>query len=69
MEGGGKQFTEDSLLLLRGFDSIASSLSQLTNNLDAALQVNIFRYILYCTLPQGSGLVRNFTAWVCGCFP
>ncbi|KAF8401673.1 hypothetical protein HHK36_012619 [Tetracentron sinense] len=33
-----KRLREDSLLLLRGFDSIASSLSQLTGNLDTALQ-------------------------------
>ncbi|KAF8409920.1 hypothetical protein HHK36_002439 [Tetracentron sinense] len=33
-----KRLREDSLLLLRGFDSIASSLSQLTLNLDTALQ-------------------------------
>jgi hypothetical protein len=31
---------EDSLLLLRGFDSIAQNLSQLSSNLDSALQVN-----------------------------
>ncbi|KAF5785071.1 hypothetical protein HanXRQr2_Chr10g0424271 [Helianthus annuus] len=33
-----KRLKEDSLLLLRGFDSVASSLSQLSNNLDNALQ-------------------------------
>ncbi|XP_068638301.1 uncharacterized protein [Aristolochia californica] len=33
-----KRFKEDTTLLLRGFDSVASSLSQLTNNIDAALQ-------------------------------
>ncbi|XP_023738464.1 uncharacterized protein LOC111886449 isoform X2 [Lactuca sativa] len=33
-----KRLKEDSLLLLRGFDSVASSLSQLSNNLDSALQ-------------------------------
>ncbi|ERM95672.1 hypothetical protein AMTRI_Chr08g207170 [Amborella trichopoda] len=33
-----KLLRENSLLLLRGFDSIGSSLSQLTGNLDAALQ-------------------------------
>jgi len=31
---------EDSLLLLRGFDSISQNLSQLSNNLDSALQVD-----------------------------
>ncbi|KAL5561673.1 hypothetical protein UlMin_031420 [Ulmus minor] len=34
----GKRLKEDSLLLLRGFDSIAHTLSQLSNNLDNALQ-------------------------------
>ncbi|KAK9756139.1 hypothetical protein RND81_01G076300 [Saponaria officinalis] len=33
-----KQMKEDSMLLIRGFDSIASSLSQLTGNIDNALQ-------------------------------
>ncbi|KAF2325183.1 hypothetical protein GH714_024976 [Hevea brasiliensis] len=33
-----KRMKEDSLLLLRGFDSIAHTLSQLSNNLDDALQ-------------------------------
>ncbi|KAK6940816.1 hypothetical protein RJ641_030347 [Dillenia turbinata] len=33
-----KRLKEDSLLLLRGFDSVAYSLSQLTSNLDNALQ-------------------------------
>nr|XP_043637354.1 uncharacterized protein LOC122608324 [Erigeron canadensis] len=33
-----KRMKEDSMLLLRGFDSVASSLSQLSNNLDNALQ-------------------------------
>ncbi|KAJ9543306.1 hypothetical protein OSB04_023013 [Centaurea solstitialis] len=35
---GSKRLKEDSLMLLRGFDSVASSLSQLSNNLDNALQ-------------------------------
>lgn len=34
-----KRLKEDSMLLLRGFDSVSSSLSQLSNNLDNALQV------------------------------
>ncbi|XP_058077701.1 uncharacterized protein LOC131226051 isoform X2 [Magnolia sinica] len=33
-----ERFKEDTLLLLQGFDSISSSLSQLTDNLDAAAQ-------------------------------
>ncbi|KAH9619090.1 hypothetical protein KSS87_017636 [Heliosperma pusillum] len=33
-----KRMKEDSMLLIRGFDSIASSLSQLTSNLDNALK-------------------------------
>ncbi|XP_071715361.1 uncharacterized protein [Rutidosis leptorrhynchoides] len=33
-----KRLKEDSMLLLRGFDSVSSSLSQLSNNLDNALQ-------------------------------
>ncbi|KAL9395845.1 hypothetical protein Peur_010098 [Populus x canadensis] len=33
-----KRMKEDSLLLLRGFDSISQNLSQLSNNLDNALQ-------------------------------
>ncbi|KAL3517571.1 hypothetical protein ACH5RR_020160 [Cinchona calisaya] len=33
-----KRLKEDSMLLLRGFDSVAHSLSQLSNNLDIALQ-------------------------------
>ncbi|KAE8720766.1 Detected protein of unknown function [Hibiscus syriacus] len=33
-----KRLKEDSLLLLRGFDSISHTLSQLSNNLDNALQ-------------------------------
>lgn len=33
---------EDALLLLRGFDSISHSLSQLTDNLDNALQVRLY---------------------------
>ncbi|KAF3436301.1 hypothetical protein FNV43_RR23393 [Rhamnella rubrinervis] len=33
-----KRLKEDSLLLIRGFDSIAHTLSQLSNNLDNALQ-------------------------------
>ncbi|KAK9282463.1 hypothetical protein L1049_005381 [Liquidambar formosana] len=35
---GSKRLKEDSLLLLRGFDSVAHSLSQLSSNLDNALQ-------------------------------
>ena len=35
-----KRMKEDSLLLLRGFDSISQNLSQLSNNLDNALQVD-----------------------------
>ncbi|XVF72410.1 hypothetical protein PTKIN_Ptkin12aG0119400 [Pterospermum kingtungense] len=34
----GNRLKEDSLLLLRGFDSISQTLSQLSNNLDNALQ-------------------------------
>ncbi|XVF32584.1 hypothetical protein REPUB_Repub17cG0094700 [Reevesia pubescens] len=33
-----KRLKEDSLLLLRGFDSVSQTLSQLSNNLDNALQ-------------------------------
>ncbi|KAJ0054403.1 hypothetical protein Pint_03334 [Pistacia integerrima] len=33
-----KRLKEDSLLLLRGFDSVAYTLSQLSNNIDNALQ-------------------------------
>lgn len=33
-----KQLKEDSLLLMRGFDSVSHTLSQLSNNLDNALQ-------------------------------
>ncbi|GKC51888.1 hypothetical protein Tco_1074633 [Tanacetum coccineum] len=33
-----KRLKEDSMLLLKGFDSVSSSLSQLSNNLDHALQ-------------------------------
>ncbi|KAA8550872.1 hypothetical protein F0562_002556 [Nyssa sinensis] len=33
-----KRMKEDALLLLRGFDSVAYSLSQLSNNLDNAVQ-------------------------------
>ncbi|KAF2314879.1 hypothetical protein GH714_037036 [Hevea brasiliensis] len=36
-----KRMKEDSLLLLRGFDSIAHTLSQLSNNLDNALQLAV----------------------------
>lgn len=36
--GRGKRLKEDSMLLLRGFDSISQTLSQLSNNLDNALQ-------------------------------
>ncbi|XP_052211149.1 uncharacterized protein LOC127813989 [Diospyros lotus] len=35
---GAKRIREDSLLLLKGFDSVAYSLSQLSKNLDNALQ-------------------------------
>ncbi|KAL3849866.1 hypothetical protein ACJIZ3_011748 [Penstemon smallii] len=35
---GKNRLKEDSMLLLRGFDSVAHSLSQLSNNLDNALQ-------------------------------
>ncbi|CAA0828107.1 Unknown protein [Striga hermonthica] len=35
---GAKRLEEDSMLLLRGFDSVAQSLSQLSNNLENALQ-------------------------------
>ena len=35
-----KRLKEDSLLLMRGFDSVGYTLSQLSNNLDNALQVN-----------------------------
>ncbi|XAR61207.1 hypothetical protein NMG60_11034846 [Bertholletia excelsa] len=35
---GTKRMREDSLLLLRGFDSVANSLSQLSKNLENALQ-------------------------------
>lgn len=34
----GKQLKEDSLLLIRGFDSVSNTLSLLSNNLDNALQ-------------------------------
>ncbi|XP_057541618.1 uncharacterized protein LOC130820314 isoform X1 [Amaranthus tricolor] len=34
----GKKLKEDSMLLIRGFDSVASSLSTLTANLENALQ-------------------------------
>ncbi|KAK9139737.1 hypothetical protein Scep_009418 [Stephania cephalantha] len=34
----GNRLKEDCLLLLRGFDSISSSLSQLTSNIDSALE-------------------------------
>ncbi|KAL3644868.1 hypothetical protein CASFOL_010048 [Castilleja foliolosa] len=34
-----KRMKEDSMLLLRGFDSVAQSLSQISNNLENALQV------------------------------
>ncbi|PON63941.1 GRIP/coiled-coil protein [Trema orientale] len=36
--GRAKRLKEDALLLLRGFDSVAHTLSQLSNNLDSALQ-------------------------------
>ncbi|XP_030458510.1 uncharacterized protein LOC115679089 [Syzygium oleosum] len=36
--GRGKGMKEDSLLLLRGFDSVAHTLSQLSDNIDNALQ-------------------------------
>ncbi|KAK1261839.1 hypothetical protein QJS04_geneDACA001260 [Acorus gramineus] len=36
--GLGKRLREDSALLIRGFDSITSSLSRLTNTLDSAAQ-------------------------------
>lgn len=36
---GAKTMREDSLLLLRGFDSVGYSLSQLSQNLGNALQV------------------------------
>ncbi|KAK1273419.1 hypothetical protein QJS04_geneDACA009656 [Acorus gramineus] len=36
--GLGKRLREDSVLLIKGFDSIASSLSRLTNTLDSAAQ-------------------------------
>ncbi|KAG9128741.1 hypothetical protein Leryth_021465 [Lithospermum erythrorhizon] len=35
-----KRIKEDSMLLLRGFDSVSHSLSQLSNNLENALQVS-----------------------------
>ncbi|KAL3725590.1 hypothetical protein ACJRO7_030596 [Eucalyptus globulus] len=35
---GGNGMKEDSMLLLRGFDSVAHSLSQLSDNIDNALQ-------------------------------
>ncbi|KAF8019872.1 hypothetical protein BT93_G0534 [Corymbia citriodora subsp. variegata] len=34
----GERMKEDSMLLLRGFDSVAHSLSQLSDNIDGALQ-------------------------------
>lgn len=39
-----KRLKEDSLLLIRGFDSIAHTLSQLSNNLEGALQVQFQLY-------------------------
>lgn len=36
---------EDSMLLMRGFDSVANTLSMLSNNLDNALQVCLFTTI------------------------
>ncbi|EXB39372.1 hypothetical protein L484_025067 [Morus notabilis] len=36
--GRAKRLKEDALLLIRGFDSVAHTLSQLSNNLDTALQ-------------------------------
>lgn len=36
---GSKRMKEDAMLLLRGFDSVAHTLSQLSNNLENALQV------------------------------
>ncbi|XVF72411.1 hypothetical protein PTKIN_Ptkin12aG0119400 [Pterospermum kingtungense] len=41
----GNRLKEDSLLLLRGFDSISQTLSQLSNNLDNALQVTNFKQL------------------------
>ncbi|KAL1312219.1 hypothetical protein HN51_038813 [Arachis hypogaea] len=38
MNEGAKRMKEDSMLLMRGFDSVAHTLSQLSNNLDNALQ-------------------------------
>ncbi|XP_051141755.1 uncharacterized protein LOC127258800 [Andrographis paniculata] len=37
-EGRSRRMKEDSMLLLRGFDSVAQTLSQLSNNLENALQ-------------------------------
>ncbi|GER24823.1 hypothetical protein STAS_00368 [Striga asiatica] len=37
-----KRLKDDSMLLLRGFDSVAQSLSQLSNNLENALQVRLY---------------------------
>lgn len=50
----GNRLKEDSLLLLRGFDSISHSLSQLTNNLDNALQVKSISLSQLCT-ENGNG--------------
>lgn len=38
-----KKLKADSMLLIRGFDSVANSLSQLTSNIEKALQVRNFR--------------------------
>lgn len=39
--GHARRLKEDSTLLLRGFDSVAQSLSQLSNNLGTALEVTL----------------------------
>lgn len=57
----GNRLKEDSLLLLRGFDSISHSLSQLTNNLDNALQVKTVLFnveILLVTLCGLKGVTK-----------
>lgn len=41
-----KTMKDDSLLLLRGFDSVSQSLSQLSKNLDNALQVKLLVFLI-----------------------
>jgi hypothetical protein len=60
-----KRFKNDSMLLLKGFDSVSHTLSLLSSNLDNALQVN-FNLLIMIRFVSFSKIDDNDTK-VCFC--